>query len=259
MKLTGNTVLITGGGSGIGLRLAEALAERDNEVIVAARSLDKLQAAHDRGLQIINADMSDAESVHSLANTVVEKYPSTNVVVHNAAICKREDLLAGGNAQVREQTVSTNVLGPMRLTEALLPHLLKQPAAAVLVVTSGLAFVPAALYPTYSATKAALHSYAQSLRFQLRNTSVRVIEIVPPYVQTELGGPAQATDPNAMPLQEFVDEALAILKSAPAVDEVLVKRVHPHRFAAERGRAAYQAFFQQYNVAAADRLTSSRP
>jgi uncharacterized oxidoreductase len=88
---------------------------------------------------------------------------------------------------------------------------------------------------------------------------VRVIEIVPPYVQTELGGPAQATDPNAMPLQEFVDEALAILKSAPSVDEVLVQRVHPHRFAAERGQAAYEAFFQQYNAAAADRLAASRP
>jgi uncharacterized oxidoreductase len=259
MKLTGNTVLITGGGSGIGLTLAEALVERDNEVIIAARSLHKLQAAQNRGLQIINADVSDAESVRSLASTVVEKYPSTNVLVHNAAICKREDLVAGGNAQVREQIVSTNVLGPMRLTEALLPHLLEQPAAAVLIVTSGLGFVPAALYPTYSATKAALHSYSQSLRFQLRNTSVRVIEIVPPYVQTELGGPAQATDPNAMPLQEFVDEALAILKSAPSAYEVLVKRVHPHRFAAERGQAAYEAFFQQYNAAAADRLASSRP
>jgi len=259
MKLTGNTILITGGGSGIGLTLAEALVERDNEVIIAARSLDKLQAAQDRGLQIIRADVSDAESVRSLATTVVEKYPSTNVVVHNAAICKREDLVAGGNAQVREHTVATNVLGPMRLTEALLPHLLKQPAAAVLIVTSGLAFVPAALYPTYSATKAALHSYSQSLRFQLRNTSVRVIEIVPPYVQTELGGPAQATDPNAMPLQEFVDEALAILKSAPSVDEVLAKRVHAHRFAAERGQAAYEAFFRQYNAAAADRFASSRP
>src|SRR5258706_4041472 len=162
MQLTGNTVLITGGGSGIGLTLAEALVERDNEVIIAARSLDKLRTAQDRGLQIINADVSDAESVRSLARIVVEKYPSTNVVVHNAALCKREDLVGGGNAQVREQTVSTNVLGPMRLTEALLPHLLKQPAATVLIVTSGLAFVPAALYPTYSATQAALHSYSQS-------------------------------------------------------------------------------------------------
>jgi uncharacterized oxidoreductase len=180
MKLTGNSVLVTGGGSGIGLTLAEALIERGNDVIIAARSLDKLQAARDRGLQTINADVSNAESVRSLASTVVEEYPSTNVVVHNAAICKREDLVAGGNAEVREETVSTNVLGPMRLTEALLPHLLKQPAAAVLIVTSGLAFVPAALYPTYSATKAALHSYSQSLRFQLRNTSVRVIEMCPP-------------------------------------------------------------------------------
>jgi uncharacterized oxidoreductase len=180
------------------------------------------------------------------------------VVVHNAAICKREDLVVSGNAQVREHIVSTNVLGPMWLTEALLPHLLKQPTAAVLIVTSGLAFVPAAFYPTYGATKAALQSYSQSLRCQLRNTSVRVIEIVPPYVQTELGGPARATDPNAMPLQQFVDEALAIVTSTPSVDEVLGKRVHPHRFAAERAQAAYEAFFQQYNAVAADRLALSR-
>jgi uncharacterized oxidoreductase len=257
MRLTGSTVLITGGGSGIGLALADALAERDNEVVIAARSLDKLQATRNRGFQSINADVSDADSVRSLAKTIAEMFPSTNVVVHNAAICKREDLVVGDNAKVREQTLATNLLGPMRLTEALLPHLLKQPSAAIVIVTSGLAFVPAALYPTYSATKAALHSYSQSLRFQLRNTSVRVIEIVPPYVQTELGGPAQATDPYAMPLQEFIGEALAILQSDPGVDEVLVKGVRPHRFAAERGQAGYAAFFQQYNGAAAERLASS--
>jgi uncharacterized oxidoreductase len=258
MKLTGSTVLITGGGSGIGLALGEALAERHNHVVIAARSLEKLQAAKHRGLETINADVSDADSLRSLASTVVEKFPSVNVVVHNAAVCMCEDLVTGGNAMIRDQTLATNVLGPMRLTEALLPHLLKQPAAVIVIVTSGLAFVPAALYPTYSATKAALHSYSQSLRFQLRNTSVRVVEIVPPYVQTELGGPAQATDPNAMPLQEFVLEALAILQSDPSVDEVLVERVHPHRFAAQRGQAAYEAFFQQYNGAASDRLASPR-
>jgi uncharacterized oxidoreductase len=258
MKLTGSTVLITGGGSGIGLALAEALAERANEVVIAARSQDKLQAARNKGLETIEADVSNPESVRSLAGTVVEKFPSTSVVVHNAAVCKREDLLAGGNAQVREETLATNVVGPMGLTEALLPHLLKQPSATIVIVTSGLGFVPAALYPTYSATKAALHSYSQSLRFQLRDTSTRVVEIVPPYVQTELGGPAQASDQNAMPLREFIDEALAILQRDPDVEEVLVKRVHAHRFAAERGQAGYDAFFRQYNGAAVDRLASSR-
>jgi uncharacterized oxidoreductase len=258
MKLLGSTVLITGGGSGIGLAFAEALIQRRNEVIIAARSLDKLQAARSRGLQAIKADIADPESVRSLAQTIAEKYPSTSVVVHNAAICKREDLLAPGNAGLREQTLATNVMGPMQLTEALLPHLLTQPSATIAIVTSGLAFVPSAFYPTYSASKSALHSYSQSLRFQLRETSVRVVEIVPPYVQTELGGPAQATDPNAMPLREFIGEAFAILERDPDVEEVLVKRVRPHRFAAERGQAGYEAFFQQYNGAAADRLAASR-
>ena len=99
----------------------------------------------------------------------------------------------------------------------------------------------------YSATKAALHSYAQSLRFQLRQTAIQVIEIAPPYVQTELGGKSQATDPNAMPLKGFISEALQILSSDPHVEEVLVKRVLPHRYAAERGREHYAAFFEKYH------------
>jgi len=135
----------------------------------------------------------------------------------------------------------------MRLTNALMPHLLKQRSAAILIVSSGLAFVPSAFVPTYSATKAALHSYAQSLRVQLRQTSIQVIEIAPPYVQTELGGKAQATDPNAMPLKDFIAEALQILSSDPDVEEVLVKRVLPHRYAAERGREHYATFFEQYH------------
>jgi uncharacterized oxidoreductase len=135
----------------------------------------------------------------------------------------------------------------MRLTNALLPHLLKQERAAIVMVSSGLGFVPSAQFPDYSATKAALHSYAQSLRFQLENTAIEVIELVPPYVQTELGGPAQATDPRAMPLTDFVSEVFEHLEHDPEAEEILVKRVHAHRFAAEGGRESYEAFFRQYN------------
>jgi len=135
----------------------------------------------------------------------------------------------------------------MKLTTALMPHLLRQHSGAVVIISSGLAFVPSAFVPTYSATKAALHSYAQSLRFQLRQTSIQVIEIAPPYVQTELGGKSQANDPNAMPLKDFISEALQILSSDPHVEEVLVKRVLPHRYAAERGREYYAAFFDKYH------------
>ena len=247
MNMTGNTILITGAGSGIGLALAEELARMDNQELVAARSPEKLKAAEQRGLATIPADVSDAASIQALATTVIREFPKTNVVIHNAAISKREDLVQGGDSRLQEETVATNLLGPMRLTNALMPHLLKQRSATILIVSSGLAFVPSAFVPTYSATKAALHSYAQSLRFQLRQTSIQVIEIAPPYVQTELGGKSQATDPNAMPLKDFISEALQILSSDPQVDEVLVKRVLPHRYAAERGREHYAAFFEKYH------------
>ena len=247
MNLTGNTILITGAGSGIGLALAEEFARMDNQVIVAARSPEKLKAAEQRGLVTIPADVSDPASIQALAIRVIQEFPKTNVVVHNAAISKRKDLVQDGDSKLQEETVATNLLGPIRLTNALMAHLLKQRSAAILIVSSGLAFVPSAFVPTYSATKAALHSYAQSLRFQLRDTPIRVIEIAPPYVQTELGGRSQATDPNAMPLRDFISEVMEILKSDPHVEEVLVKRVLPHRYAAEHGRENYDAFFEKYH------------
>jgi len=199
MNMTGNTILITGAGSGIGLALAREFARMDNQVIVAARSPDKLKAAEQRGLATIPADVSDAASIQALATRVILEFPKTNVVVHNAAISKREDLVLGGDSRLQEETVATNLLGPMRLTNALMPHLLQQRSAAILIVSSGLAFVPSAFVPTYSATKAALHSYAQSLRFQLRRKSIRVIEIAPPYVQTELGGRPRLPIPMPCP------------------------------------------------------------
>jgi uncharacterized oxidoreductase len=202
MKMTGNTILITGGGSGIGLALAEEFVRLDNRVVVAARSPEKLKFAENKGLKTIKADISEAESIQTLSRIVIQEFPATNVVIHNAAICKFEDLVQGGNKIVQEETIATNVLGPMHLNDAILPHLLEQQSATI-IVTSGLGFVPSAFYPTYSATKAALHSYSQSLRFQLKDTSISVIEIVPPYVQTQLGGSFQATDPNAMPLNDL--------------------------------------------------------
>jgi uncharacterized oxidoreductase len=249
MNLHGNTILITGAGSGIGLALAEEFAKIGNKVIVAARSAEKLRVAENKGLMTVKADVSDAASIRALAERASEEFSRINVVIHNAAVCKREEFVHGDNATAREETIATNLLGPMRLTDALLPRLLEQKEAVVMVVTSGLAFVPSAFFPTYSATKAALHSYSQSLRFQLRNTSVKVLEIVPPYVQTQLGGPHQASDPNAMPLGTFIAEVMKILREAPNAEEVLVSQVHRHRFAAETGREDYATFFRQYNEA----------
>ncbi len=254
MRLTGNTILITGGGSGIGLGLAEQFAKLDNQVIIAGRSKSKLTEAKQKGFATFPVDMTSVESIQSLAKEVIRTYPRLNVVIQNAGVMKPEDLLSGGNTSVREETISTNLLGPMRLNEALLPHFLKQDYAAIMTVTSGLAFLPLALAPTYCATKAAIHSYTESLRYQLQDTSIEVIELPPPYVQTHLGGEYQANDPMAMPLKDFITEVMQILKDQPKAKEILVGKVLGLRFAADGGKEKYDTAFKSYN----DMITASR-
>ena len=240
MQTTGNTILITGGGSGIGRGLAEAFHRQGNQVIIAGRrqsALDEVISANP-GMAGLTVDMTDAASIVSLAAQAIATFPALNAVINNAGIMVDEDVLAPGYLATAEDTVATNLLGPIRLTAALLPHLLAQPKATVLTVSSGLAFVPKASTPTYSATKAAVHSYSQSLRYQLRNTAVEVIEIAPPYVQTTLMGEHQASDPNAMPLDAYLSETMDLLAGEPEHGEVLVQRVHWQRFAEQRGEAA---------------------
>ncbi|MET0314697.1 MAG: SDR family oxidoreductase, partial [Hansschlegelia sp.] len=232
MDLKGNTILITGGGSGIGRALAEAFQAAGSEVIISGRrqsALDEVTAANP-GMKSVVFDISDASGIVGFAEKLVAKYPSLNAVLNNAGIMVPEDVKAGGYLQTAEDTVATNLLGPIRLTSALLPHLLKQPRSAVLTVSSGLAFVPLALTPTYSATKAAIHSYSVALRRQLQGTPVEVIEIAPPYVQTTLMGDHQASDPNAMPLEDFISETMSLL-GEPGATEIVVKRCEPLRFA----------------------------
>lgn len=254
MKMTGNTILITGGGSGIGLGLAEAFAQLDNQVIVAGRSPEKLEVATKKGFKTYSVDMTKSESIQALAKKVIQDFPNLNVVIQNAGVMRSEDLLKGGNAQIQDETVTTNLLGPMRLNEALLPHLLKQRAATIMTVTSGLAFLPLAMSPTYCATKAAMHSYTESLRYQLKDTAVQVIELPPPYVQTHLGGERQANDPYAMPLKDYISEAMQLLKDQPQAKEILVNRVREIRFAAQGGMEKYEAQFKDYN----DRIVAMR-
>jgi len=254
MKMTGNTILITGGGSGIGLGLAEEFLKRGNEVIVAGRSREKLVAAEKKGLKTLTVDMTSAASIRELALSALKQFPNLNVVIHNAGIMRNENLQKGAYPEIEEETVLTNLLGPMRLTDALLPHFLRQSEAAVITVTSGLAYVPLAMTPTYSATKAAVHSYTQSLRYQLKGTSVAVKELVPPYVRTHLMGERQSRDEFAMPLEDFISEVMQILAEQPEAEEILVKRVLPQRQAADHGREKYEDFFRQMN----DRLFAAR-
>jgi uncharacterized oxidoreductase len=247
MKMSGNTMLITGGGSGIGRALAEAFHAAGNKVVIAGRRqavLDETTAANPgMGSAILDIEKSDA--ILKFASRLEADYPALNVVIHNAGIMRPEAVQSCSVADA-EATITTNLLGPIRLTAALLPLLKRQPRATLMTVSSGLAFVPLALTPTYCATKAAIHSYSQSLRHQLEGTSVEVLELVPPYVQTELMGARQATDPNAMPLKEFIDEVMGILRSSPETREILVKRVHPLRYAEQQG--GYEEFFKSFNA-----------
>ncbi len=247
MDLQGNTILITGGGSGIGLGLAEHFQQLGNEVIVAGRSQAKLDNARAKGLKTFTADMGDAASLRALAAQVIAQHPALNVVIHNAGIMVNEKLTSRDNSDIAAETVATNLLAPIHLTNALLPHFLKQKAATIITVTSGLAYVPLAMTPTYSATKAAIHSYTQSLRYQLQDTAVEVKELVPPYVRTGLMGDRQASDPNAMPLEDFVNEVTAILRKQPLIEEILVKRVLAQRLAGADDLSKYEAFFKKQN------------
>jgi uncharacterized oxidoreductase len=245
MKTNGNTILITGGGSGIGRALAEAFHADGNQVVIAGRRKDVLDAttAASPGMKSVVLDIEDVQAIARFAETMRADFPALNAVIHNAGIMRPESL-TDGKIDDAEAMVTTNLLGPIRLTAALLPQLQSQPHATIITVSSGLAFVPLAKTPTYCATKAAIHSYTQSLRYQLKDTSVQVLEIIPPYVQTELMGPGQANDPHAMPLKDFIAEVMTILRTLPKQTEICVARVDPLRYAESND---YQATFKKLN------------
>jgi uncharacterized oxidoreductase len=218
VRLSGNTILVTGGGSGIGRELAREFHQLGNKVIVAGRRLDALREVTDAlpGMSAVRLDVADPVDIRRTAAQLLADHPDLNVLINNAGIMVAEDKI---DLAVAEATVQSNLLGPIRLTAALLPHLLSRPGAAIVNVSSGLAFVPLAFTPTYCATKAAIHSWSVSLREQLRGGPVEVIEIIPPGVQTELQ-PGLSTNPKAMPLDAFIAETMAQFRQQPTPAEI---------------------------------------
>jgi uncharacterized oxidoreductase len=235
MKTTGNTIFMTGGTSGIGLELARRFRDLGNTVIISGRRKELLDLiASEDGIEGITLDVADPDSIAAAVESVTTDHPDLNVVVTMAGIMLEEDLRDPGHLAASEQVVDINLLGTIRTITAFTPHLLKRTDAVILTVSSGLAFVPLVMTPTYNATKAAVHSYTQSLRIQFADAGVQVIELVPPAVQTALlnGAP----DPEWMPLDEYVDEAVGLLQQHPDADEILVDRVRFLRDAERENR-----------------------
>jgi uncharacterized oxidoreductase len=243
MRMSSNTILITGGTSGIGRGLAEAFHARGNQVIVTGRDplqLDEFAKASP-GIARMLLDLDNPASLPALRDEALRRFPDLNVVIANAGISGKEDLAADGwDLPFAEAMIRTNVMGVLRTADAFLPHLRRQDEATLLVTGSKLAFIPSSAFPTYCGTKAFLHSWLQSLRHQLRATSVEVLELLPPYVATKITGPQQLTDPRAMPLESFISEVMTLLEAGDHDrGEVLVERARSDRLAEREGRYTY--------------------
>jgi uncharacterized oxidoreductase len=222
MKLQGNTILITGGGSGIGRGLAEALHKLGNKVIISGRrksNLDTTTKANP-GMASIELDIANPASISAVVRNLITEFPNLNVLINNAGIMQFDNAAGKIDEVLLTSTVTTNLLGPIRLTSALIEHLKKQAKATVVYNTSALAFVPLSLTAVYSSTKAALHSYVLSQRYKLKATSVSVLEIAPPWVQTDLLNSNE--EPRAMPLKEFIEETMRVLGTD--AEEILVEQ-----------------------------------
>jgi short-subunit dehydrogenase involved in D-alanine esterification of teichoic acids len=237
MDITGNTVFIPGATSGIGLALAVALTERGNKVVVGGRRtelLDRIAVEHP-GIDTVVIDTADPASIEAAAKEVLARHPELNVLITMAGIMKVEDWhRPEGFLASAEAVVTTNLLGPIRLIAAFVEHLQTRPDATIVTVSSGLAFTPLKVTPSYNASKAAIHMLSESLRLQLADTSVQVMELEPPSVRTALL-PGQEDSDFAMPLDAFVEEVVTILETQPDAREIQVENVKFLRYGEARG------------------------
>ncbi len=251
MKMTDNTILVTGGTGGIGRALAEAFHALGNRIIVTGRRADMLEAIASArpGITGLHLDLDDPRSLARFSDDLRQRFPETNVLIANAGISRPEDMVSGAwTTEDAEAIIQTNIFGVLRATAAVLPLLKAQRDATIMATGSALAFVPRADFPTYCASKAFLHSWLVSLRHQLRNVPVEVLELSPPYVQTGLTGPAQASDPRAMPVGAYVAEVMAMLAQGNHPNgELLLERDHARRWAERDG--TYDGIFAAMNPA----------
>jgi uncharacterized oxidoreductase len=237
MDISGNTIFIPGSTSGIGLALALALQARGNTVIIGGRRADRLEqiTAEHPGLDSVVIDTTDPASIDAAAQQVLARHPDLNVLIPMAGIMRIEDWhRPDGFLASAESVIASNLLGPIRLIAAFIEHLEAQQAATIVTVSSGLAFTPLAATPSYSAAKAAIHLLSEAIRLQYADTSVQVIELEPPSVQTRLV-PGQETNELAMPLDEFIAEVMKLLETEPDAREIQVERVKFLRYGEARG------------------------
>jgi uncharacterized oxidoreductase len=237
MNISGNTIFIPGATSGIGLAMALRLQDRGNTVIVGGRREDRLTAiaTEHPGIHTVRIDTTDADSIDEASRAVISEHPDLNVLITMAGVMRAEDWSTpAGFLSTAEETVTTNILGPIRLIAAFIEHLRAQSDATIMTVSSGLAFAPLRVTPTYNASKAAIHMLSESLRLQFEGSSVSVLELEPPAVRTPLM-PGHEDNESAMPLDEFIDEVMALIETQPDATEIQVERVKFLRYAEVRG------------------------
>jgi uncharacterized oxidoreductase len=212
MNISGNTVLVTGGGSGIGKALAIRFLQRGNEVIVCGRRRDVLDELSSEfpAIKTINTDVATAAARQELYDDAIREFPEINVLVNNAGIQRRVDLTKVEDWEKTRSEIAINLQAPIHLSELFQQHFSTKQASAIINVTSGLSFAPLANVPVYCATKAALHSFTLSLRWQLTGSTIEVIEIIPPAVDTDLQAPGLHT--FGVNVDEFADHVFAELE-----------------------------------------------
>lgn len=213
MQTTGNTILITGGTSGIGLAFAEEFIRQENKVIICGRRKERLKHLQQKHPDLVTRvfDIAIAEERESLAKWTINNYPDVNILINNAGIQLTADLTKPVDLTRIHHEVETNFIAPVHLSSLFAQHLTKKNNSAIINISSGLAFVPIAFMPVYCATKAAIHSLTLSLRYQLRNTAVKVFEIAPPSVDTELGHDRREDKTQThggLPVADFLAEAM---------------------------------------------------